>query len=228
MQRTRNRRRLALLGILALALSVTAGMAVADTAAAKKKKKNKNPGGTVDITMPVNAQVPDATGTGPTLRFGVLTSTINVAAAKPFIGTVIRDVNVTVKTTGNASGSVPDLRAFVTAPNGATSWLFAGLAGQSLGPLTLDDQTPVTMQPSTGPPRDSTELTSPYAGTAQPYCFLAFGACPLAVLNGGPATGAWRLTVEDAGTTAGNTSRLDNWRLTMVAGRPFITKSKKK
>src|SRR5262245_25486644 len=135
MQRTRTRRRLALLGILALAFSVTAGLAVADTAAAKKKKKNKNPGGTVDITMPVNAQVPEATGAGSTFKFGELTSTINVPSAKPFIGTVIRDVNVTVQTTGNTpatmtdGGSVADLNAFVTAPSGATSWLFSGLTG---------------------------------------------------------------------------------------------------
>src|SRR5262249_12147169 len=121
MQRTRTRRRLALLGILTLAVSVTAGLAVADTAAAKKKK-NKNPGGTVDITMPVNAQVPEATGAGSTFKFGELTSTINVPSAKPFIGTVVRDVNVTVQTTGNTPatmadpGSVGDLNAFVTAP----------------------------------------------------------------------------------------------------------------
>src|SRR5262249_55519618 len=160
MQRTRTRRRLALLGILALAFSVTAGLAVADTAAAKKKKKNKNPGGTVDITMPVNAQVPDASGTVANRTSGVLTSTINVPSAKPFIGTVIRDVNVTVQTTGSTpgtgtpplGGSASQLDFRVTAPNGTTSWLFgaeagSSVSGASIGPLTIDDETPTQLTP---------------------------------------------------------------------------------
>src|SRR5262249_23588376 len=153
---------------------------------------------------------------------------------KPFIGTVVRDVNVTVQTTGNTPatmadpGSVGDLNAFVTAPSGATSWLFSALTGQSLGPLSLDDQTPFALTNATTAPA-STTLEPPYNGTAEPYCCLANGACPLAVLNGGSATGAWKLTVQDADNTPANiTSRLDNWRLTVVAGRPFTSKPNKK
>jgi hypothetical protein len=235
MTRTRNRRRLALLGILALALSVTAGLAVADTAAAKHKKKNKNPGGTVDITMPVNARVPDATVTGSTLKNGILTSTIDVPAARPFIGTLIRDVNVTVQTTGNtpssstSSGSASQLDFRLTAPNGTTSWLFGDEAGSpvsgaSIGPLTLDDETPVQLTPAQNP-ADDTQLGPPYNGTAQPDPFTSLGPAALWIMDGGPATGTWTLRVYDIvppfDPDPAITSVLNSWRITVVAGKPF-------
>jgi len=235
MQRTRNRRRLALLGILALAFSVTAGLAVADTAAAKKKK-NKNPGGTVDITMPVNAQVPDASGTFPNVKNGVLTSTINVPSAKPFIGTVIRDVNVTVQTTGSTpgtgtppvGGSASQLDFRVTAPNGTTSWLFgaeagSSVSGASIGPLTIDDETPTQLTRT--PPADSTQLGPPFNGTAQPDPFTSLGPAALWIMDGGPATGAWTLRVYDViAPSPVETSVLNSWRITVVAGKPFRVK----
>jgi hypothetical protein len=237
MQRTRNRRRLVLLGILALALSVTAGLAVADTAAAKKKKKGKNRGGTVDITKQVNAQIPDATLTGTTFRTGVLTSTIVVPATRPFIGTIIRDVNVTLQTTGNTPsditsgdpGSAGQLDARLTAPNGSTSWLFGtwagpALSGQNVGPLTIDDETPMRLTASPNP-ADDTQLGPPYRGAAQPDPFTSLGPAGLWVLDDGPATGIWTLRVYDTvPPTPVETSRLDSWRVTVVAGRKFSAK----
>jgi hypothetical protein len=215
----RKRRRLAFLSVVALALCVTAGLS-AGAVEAKKKKKNKNPGGTVDLTMPVNAQVPDATAT----TNGVLISTINVPSAKPFIGTEVRDVNVTLQTTGSASGAATQVTARVTAPNGATSWLFSGLSGQSIGPLTLDDESPNYLGGATSTSPNS--LASPYAGTAQPNCAFVRGGCPLSILDNGPATGVWTLRVYDIVAAPAATSVLNSWRLTMVAGRPYLTKKK--
>src|SRR5262249_10689962 len=135
----RMRPRIAFVGVVALALCVTAGLS-AGAGDAKKKKKNKNPGRAGDITMPVNTQSPDAAGTGANFKTGLVSSTITVPAAKPFIGTVVRDVNVTLQTTGNAANAAGDLAARVTAPNGATAWLLNfTLSGQSVGPLTFDD-----------------------------------------------------------------------------------------
>jgi subtilisin-like proprotein convertase family protein len=214
----RNRSRLALLGVLALALSVTVGLTASDVAAAKKKKTKA--GGTVEITKAVNAPVPDATATS----FGEVLSTIDVGGKK-FKGTRIRDVNVTLQTTGAASGSAGDLRVLLSAPNGGTVWLFAFLAGQSIGPLTLDDETANYLVSTTSPPRDSTQVVSPYQGTAQPYCWFAFGGCPLSLMDNGQATGTWTLRVQDTSTgNPANTSVLNFWKLTVLAGKAYATK----
>jgi subtilisin-like proprotein convertase family protein len=210
-----SRSRLAVLGILALALGVIAGP-TAGAAQAKKKKV----GGTVDITKQVNAPIPDAT-TGPPGTNGLLTSTITVG--KKFKGSVIRDVNVTVQTTGNNATAAQDLNARLTAPNGATSWLFRSLSGQSIGPLTLDDQSSnfLALGTTTNTPD---QLGPPYAGTAQPDLWQHFGGSPLTGLNNGPANGTWTLRVYDTGTTAGRTSTLNLWRLHVLAGKPYLTK----
>ena len=214
----RMRRRIAFVGVVALALCVTAGLSAGAVDA--KKKKNKNPGGTVDITMPVNGQIPDATDT----TNGLLVSTINVPSARPFIGTEVRDVNVTLQTTGNAADAANDMRALLTAPNGATSWLFNGLSGQSIGPLTLVDESPVSLG-GTSPSPSPFLLTTPYAGTAQPPCAAVHGGCPLSVLDNGPATGTWTLRIFDViPPPPVLTSVLNSWRLTLVAGSPYRTK----
>jgi subtilisin-like proprotein convertase family protein len=202
--------RLSLMGLAVVAF-IAAG---ASPAAAKKKGKV---GGTADITTPVNAGIPDATANTD----GLLASTIAVGGKK-FKGTKVRDVNVTVQTTGASSTAVGDLDARLTAPNGATSWLFSNLSGQSIGPLTLDDQSVNFLV--TGPPFSSNSLGPPYAGTAQPNCRQAFGGCPLTVMNNGPATGIWTLRVYDRGTTPGDTSILNSWRLVVRAGKAYRTK----
>jgi subtilisin-like proprotein convertase family protein len=207
-------RRLLRLGLLGLAVAAVM-VAGASPAAAKKKRKV---GGTADITVPVNAGIPDATANTD----GLLASTTAIGGKK-FKGAKVRDVNVTVQTTGANADAAGDLDARLTAPNGATSWLFASLTGQSIGPLTLDDQS-VNFLAGAPPPQTPTALTSPYAGTAQPACRQAFGGCPLAVMNNGPATGTWTLRVYDRGTTAGDTSILNSWRLVVKAGKPYKTK----
>jgi hypothetical protein len=221
---SRTRRRLALIGALALALSVTAGLA-ADATAGKKKKKAKS-GGTVDITQVVSAPVPDAT----TTTVGTLTSTIDVGGKK-FKRTKIRDVNVTLETIGAsagvppAGGSLAGLSATVSAPDGATVWLFGvGLFGANLGPLAFDDETPNALQPGEPPARNATAIAAPYQGTAQPYCFFARGGCTLSEMDNGPVSGTWTLRVYDLDATPGSTSIVTKWRIVVQAGRPFLTK----
>jgi subtilisin-like proprotein convertase family protein len=208
---------MALLGVLALALSVTVGLS-AGVAEAKKKKAKV--GGTVDITQTVNGAIPDATAT----TFGTLQSNIAVAGKK-FKGSKIRDVNVTVQTQATGGATPADnLRFRLTAPDGTTTWLVGSgfLAGTSVGPLTFDDETPVNIG-GLPPAPDSTTLVAPYAGTAQPHCFSAFGGCELGNMDNGSASGTWTLRVQDTSAGGGETSSLVSWRLVMVAGKKFKT-----
>jgi len=184
---------------------------------AQAKKKGKA-GGTVQITRTVNAQIPDATST----TNGMLVSTIQVGG-KRFKGTRVRDVNVTVQTTGAGPSAALDLDARLSAPDGSTSWLFADLNAQSVGPLTLDDQS-ANFHGGTPPSPSPLVLVAPYAGTAQPNCVELHGGCPLGVMNDHPASGTWTLRVYDTGTTAGRQSTFNFWRLQLVTGKPYRTK----
>jgi hypothetical protein len=212
----RKRSRLALLG--ALALSVIVALSGGAAEAAKKKKKAKA-GGIVDITQTVNGAIPEASPTA----HGTLTSGIAVGGKK-FKGTRIRDVNVTLQTVDTMGATPADnLRARLTAPDGATTWLFgttSGPQGASIGPLTFDDETPFNLG-GLPPAPDSTTLVAPYAGTAQPHCFSSFGVCTLSVMDNGPASGTWILRIQDTATA--ETSNLVSWRLVVVAGKKFKT-----
>ncbi|MGH2957832.1 MAG: hypothetical protein ACRDL6_12675 [Solirubrobacterales bacterium] len=207
------RSRLSRLGVLALALCLGVGM-TAGVADAQKKKKKKKAGGTANITQTVNAPVPDAT---PSLN-GQLISTIDVGGKK-FKKTRIRDVNVTIQTTGSAAGSAGDLYALLSSPNGTTVFLFGGLDGQSIGPVTLDDQSNLALSIGPlAPPLDPNTLYPPYAGRAQP--FGTFSS-----MNDGGATGTWTLRVVDTDPTPpGTTSVLNSWRLEVRAGKKYLTK----
>jgi hypothetical protein len=198
-QMRRNRSRLGLAWLLAVVLVAAALPGVAEAKRAKR-------GGTVDITKIVGAPIPDG---------GILSSTIDVAGRK-LRGTVVRDVNAAVQITGLTPIAIGDLAATLTAPNGATTFLFfTGLGpGQQIGPLTLDDETPVLL--SFGTPDDPTSLYAPYQGTAQPDGF------PLAIMDSGRASGTWKLTVTDF--LAEDASVLNSWRLNLIAGRPYKTK----
>jgi hypothetical protein len=199
---------------LAFVVALLVWAIVPAAADAAKKKKSKGPGA-VDVTMPVNAPIPDGTpAAGPN---GLLTSTIDVG--KPFKGKRVRDVNVTVQTTG-LTGTVPsnDLIGYLTAPNGATTGLFSRLgligSGFSIGPLTLDDESPIGL--GFGDQGDPTSLESPWVGTARP------DEPGLYVLDDGLVKGAWTLRVLD--TVAGETSQFNFWRLQVAAGRPYRAK----
>jgi subtilisin-like proprotein convertase family protein len=205
----RKRSSLALAGVLALSVALGAG-------AADAKKKGKV-GGTANITKTVNQQVPDRPA-GPNAPFGVLTSTIDVGGKK-FKGTKVRDVNVTLQTTGSAANAAGDLLAELTAPNKATVTLFLQLSGQSVGPLTLDDESSALIA-GPQPCPVANWLCEPYAGTARPS-IDGFGLGSLSVMDNGPAAGTWTLRVYDFDDTLTNV--LNSWKLKVVAGKPYKT-----
>lgn len=169
-----------------------------------------------NATNPANATIPARTGSnGP---MGVVISTIEVP--KSFKGLRIRDVNVTLQTTG-VTGSFPaaGVRPQLTAPNGATVPLFNGLQSVSgahnIGPLTIDDESPLELISLT--PADPVGLYDPWVGSARPE-----GGRRLAVMDNGPLRGTWTLTV--LGSLENESSTLNSWGLTVAAGRPYRTK----
>jgi subtilisin-like proprotein convertase family protein len=205
-----------LVGVLLLALCVGVGLAAGD-AAAKKKKKPK--ASVFAASVAPNAAIPDEPPTGPDIP---VVSTLTVG--KKFKGKTIGDVNVTgIQTTGSDADSAGDLNFNLTAPNGATVLLDdRGLGGQSIGPLTLDDDTRTSICDATTtascPDPDST-LTRPFAGTANMWDLFSGDLSPLSILNGGPMKGTWTFRIWDNNQNT-ETSTLNTWGLQVTAARP--------
>jgi subtilisin-like proprotein convertase family protein len=197
------------------ALLLCALLILPAAAGAQKKGKGKKGPGAVNITRSVGAPIPDR-GPGAVGLIGVLSSTIEVG--KKFKGKRIRDVDVTVQVTGAGPGadSVQDITARLIAPNGASTILFGpGLEpGNLLGPLTLTDESLLVL--GFGAPTSATSLFAPYQGRARP------AGNPLWKMDNGRVAGTWTLRVLDALNT--NTSVLNFWRLSVVAGNPYRTK----
>jgi hypothetical protein len=198
------------LSLLAAALLAIA-IVVPSASAAKQGGKSKGNSTKVNVTKSVNLPIPDrAPGAGGVL--GTLRTTIHVG--KRVKGLRIRDVNATVTTAGLDADSAEDVFLVLIAPNGATSQLrFNGLAGQSIGPVTFDDES--RFFPGFPPCVPGFELCPPYIGNVQPDS-------PLFVMDGARAKGTWTLIAGD--TTNGSTSNLISWRLHLTAGKPFQTK----
>lgn len=212
----RRRSRAALTGVLALALSVTVGTTLGGVADAAKKKGKKV--GPANVTVAVNQVVPPAT-VGPPFRNGILTSTAVVG--KKYRGRQVADVNATVQYNVSGPGSdLGDLALELTAPNGATSLLVASpLFGTTVGPLTLDDETPLFVS-SADPAdfQDPDRLFTPYIGKSQPN-FI-----PLSVMDGGPARGTWTLKVRNVEDIATEVHTFGSWSLQIQTRRPFVQK----
>jgi subtilisin-like proprotein convertase family protein len=190
---------------IALALTLTAGLG-AGVAQAKKKSASK-----FERTAAVNQAIPDETS--PPVTTGVLVSELK--AGGKYKGRKIRDVNVTVQISGTGTDSIFDLDVLLQAPNGATTFLFTALSpGNQLGPLTLDDESDVAIFNGTGA-TFPTGLLSPWQGTA--HIFF-----PLAVMDGGPVKGTWKLHALDY--EPGNTNTLVSWGLQVRTGKPYETK----
>ena len=186
--------------------SLAAGLAMALLAGGVAEAKPK--AGRLAVAKPVNDAIPDAIGSVD----GVLVSDID--AGRRYRGRKIRDVNVTLQTSGSGTGAAGDLRFRLTAPNGATTNLFSSLSGISIGPLTLDDESPFELGGLVAP--NGFTLAAPYNGVAMP-------ASPLSVMDNGGVKGRWSLTAVDQ-VSGGQPSSLLFWRLTVTAGRPFQTK----
>ena len=179
-------------GVLTLLMLAAVALLIPGPASAKEAKP-------LSETQTVNQPVPDASAAS----IGVLESTIN--AGKKFKGLKIRDVNVTVQTTGSAAGAANNLVARSTAPNEATVTVFSNLGGQNVGPLTLDDESPLTLTGGTA--SSARVLGQPYIGTAQPGSAIGPAAGrPLWLMdNGSGVKGTWTLSIADV-TGVGVTS----------------------
>jgi hypothetical protein len=228
---TNRSRRLRVLHVAAVAGALILLATAAPALGAKKKNR-----GTVDITEVANLPIPDKASGAISAPDGSATSTIEVG--KQFKGRRVRDVNVTVQTTGTANKTLPgltgpfeaiDLTAILRAPSGAHVTLFQVEETfppivtttpltlspfPSLGPLTLDDEARLDM--GNFNPVDPYRLYAPYAGAARPT------VKSMANLDGGPVRGTWTLTILDQISTG--TSNLTSWRLQVAAGKPFLTK----
>jgi hypothetical protein len=204
------RLRRASVGALVVAISMAAGLATAGTAGAKKSKKSP----TADVTVQLNQVVPPASSGPPPQQNGRLVST--TALGKKFKGKLIKDVNARITASGD---DVAGLAVRLTAPNGDTVCLLGcafGLFGQQIGPLTLDDETPLLLSsrdPQTF--QDPDQLFSPYVGTAEPEGTLSD-------LDEGPSKGTWTLRAVNADPSKPVT--IAQWGIHVTTHRPYLTK----
>jgi hypothetical protein len=206
-------RRLTLTAILGLALCTAFALTL--TTAEAKKKKAKTPT-VIQQTVQVNGAVPNAPATGHSTP---LNSTITVG--KKFKGKVVGDLNVTgITTTGSGLGAADDLSFRLIAPNGRSVRLINSIGDQSIGPLTLDDDTTVEICNDATPPCNypPATLNRPFAGTANLQYLGTAGTGPLSKLNGLAMRGTWTFQVWDNDDPT--TSTLNSWGLVITAARP--------
>ena len=204
----------AVLVALALALTAVAGMSVGADAAKKKKGKST----VFSQQLTANAPIPDRVGAAVSVP---VRSTITVP--KRFKGLNVADVNVTgIQTTGSGGTAANDLTAKITAPNGRTVILFNAKGTVSLGPWTLDDDTPTSICDQNAPPpvtcaNPQQQLYRPFAGTSNLAANNGPSWIPLATLNGVPMRGTWTFTIFDG--TPVDTSVLNSWGLRITPAK---------
>ena len=215
--------------ILLAAAGLLACMLLGLTAGAAAAKKGKKSAGTLNLTQTVNAPITDAVP-GMTLDTRGITN-FTAVVGKKFKGLRIRDVDATLQITGTpdtpGGSSVNDLGARLTAPNGATVWLFGAnsLTGNQIGPLTFDDETTAIRMSNGDPNGDPTLLFAPYVGRVQPngpFTSVNGSLQPLNVMDDGPVKGTWNLTMIDYFNGGSNT--LVSWGLKVQTGKPYLTK----
>jgi hypothetical protein len=219
-EHTHNRhRRFMLLGVLALAICMALGMMLGGSAQAKKKKHKAATVFRQSLTP--NAAIPDQPASGPSTP---VRSTITVG--KKFKGKVVGDVNVTgIQTTGSGTNAADDLAMKLTDPNGRTVYLLGannGIGDVSIGPLTIDADSPVAICDAGGATLCSDPaqtLRRPFAGTANQQSLGTAGTGGLPALDGVGMRGTWTFTIFDQGSI-GQTSVLNGWGLQITAAKP--------
>lgn len=193
-----------------------AGKKAAGAAAKGKKGKKKT---SVSVTKPVGQAVPN--NTAGTQSVPVI-STIKVND-KAFKGKTVGDLNVTgISTSGSNTSAANDLIGKLTGPNGRTTRLFISKGDVSLGPWTLDDDTPVSacdnaLPSDCGPPFD---ISGPFAGTTNLLFTGETETGPLSVFNGSPINGTWTFTVADVSGPM-TTSTFNSWGLKLTVAKPI-------
>jgi hypothetical protein len=213
-------RRLRLLAAAVLALALCAGLALAATDAGAKKKKGAK---VFQATQAVNQAIPDRPANN--LTSIAVRSTITVG--KKFKGKLVGDLNVTgITTLGNVAGAANDLNFKLTAPNGRSVNLFGGIGGANginIGPLTLDDDTRVSLCFSANPPCSDpfATLNPPYVGTANLKFTASGGTGPLSAFDGVGMRGTWTMSVYDfAAAPPITTSIWSSWGLKITPQAP--------
>jgi hypothetical protein len=197
-----------------LALCVAVSLAAGD-AAAKKKKKGAS---VYSASTSPNLAVPDEPS-GPGAQDIIVTSTLTVG--KKFKGKTVGDLNVTgVKTTGTGPNAAGSLDLMLVGPGGRSVLFDAGaLGGQSIGPVTFDDDTPTSIcdDPPCSDP-DAT-LQRPFVGTTNLANTFGGDTGPLVAFNGTPMRGTWTLYAWDSNDD-GNTNVVNTWGLGIAAAKP--------
>jgi hypothetical protein len=222
-QATTGRGRIAVLGILGLALCVLLVTALGGSAEAKKKKHKS--ASVFQQSVVVNTAVPNVPAApGPSTA---VRSTITVP--KKFKGKVVGDVNVLgIQTTGSGAGAANDLMMKLTAPNGRTTYLVAsnnagnGIGDVSIGPLTLDADSPISICDQANPANctdPAQKLDRPFAGTANEQGVGTAGMGGLPIFRGVPMRGNWTFTIFD-GAGPATTSVFNGWGLQITPAKP--------
>lgn len=152
--------------------------------------------------------------------------TSQITVGNRFKKKVVGDLNLTgFQSTGSGAGAATDLRVRLTAPGGRTGLVIEdlgdGTTHQSIGPLTLDDDTPTSLCESITPPCEdpTATLNAPWAGTAN-LLDVDDDVTTLSLFNGVRMKGVWTLTVWDQDDTGGLTSVLNGWGLQITPARP--------
>ena len=205
------RSRLWLIALLLLALCMVGALAAGPAVAKKKKSKASVFAGSVSP----NLAVPEvASGPEP-----IVTSALTVP--KKFKGKSVGDLNITgVQTTGTGSTSANGLDLMLVGPGGRSVLFDAGaMGGQSIGPVTFDDDTQTSFcdDPPCSDP-DAT-LLRPFVGTTNLAFTFGGDTGPLSVLNGTPMRGTWSLYAWD-NDSDGDTNVINTWGLRISAAKP--------
>jgi hypothetical protein len=217
-----SRWRLTTLGILTLALCIAVGMMLG--ASAQAKKKHKKTASVFQAQVSPNAAIPEYPGTGNATP--VLST---IAVGKKFKGKTVGDVNLTgIQTTGSGPGAANDLFFKLIAPNNRTVRVIgnfsagSGIGDVSIGPFTIDDDSPVSICDSnTLNCRDpSKTLIQPFAGTANEQGLGSGGTGGLKAFRGVPMKGTWTFEVFDTDNGGNTTSVLNHWGLQITAQKP--------
>ena len=209
-------RRLAAFAVLCLALVAVAGLTAGVATGAKKKKKAAS---VFQQTATVNLAIPQDAATGPSAPVRPI-----ITVPKAFKGKVVGDIDVTnIRTTGSGAGAADDLRFRLSAPNGRSVTLINnGIGDVSIGPLTLNDDTNVSICDNAVPPcvDERFTLNRPFAGTANLLFLGGQSTGGLSAFDGVGMRGAWTLTVWDAAAGPGTTSTLNTWGLKITPAKP--------
>ena len=116
----------------------------------------------------------------------------------------------------------------LTAPNGRTVFVIgannpnSGLGDVSIGPLTIDTDSRVSVCDSANPATcedPSQQLIRPFAGTANQQGLGTQSTGGIATMTGVPMRGTWTFTIFDQ-HDVGQTSIFNGWGLQLTAAKP--------